>query len=109
MPMIVCPTTNKWVEKHYQVSSFSLFIPFYSFPDFAQERFDILLGWLDKQLAFVLTYILSEEIKALLNMCYSGFLLREFQSSGVQKLLYQGNTLLLQYLSGTACNNEVVR
>ncbi len=92
--MIICPTTNNGVKGCYQVSGLGLLVLLHNFPDFTQEGLDALLGRLNEQLAFILSYILPKKVETLLNMRYFGFLLGKLQTPGSQKLLYQGNTLL---------------
>ena len=41
---------------------------------FVQERFDVLFGRFDQQLALVLTYVLSQEVEALIYIGQPGFL-----------------------------------
>ena len=61
-------------------------------------RTEVLLGRLDEQLAVVLTYILAQKIKPVLDMRNAGLLLREFQSTRAQKCRYKRTYFLLQLL-----------
>ena len=47
MLVIVGPSLNNRIEFDYQVPSFSLFVGGDDFPHLIQERFNVLLGWLD--------------------------------------------------------------
>ena len=69
----------------------------------------ILSGRLNQQLAVVLAHILSEEIKPFFNVRDSGFLLREFQPSGLEERSYQRFDFQFQQLFSSAGNNEVIR
>src|SRR6516164_6159817 len=74
MPVIVGPAPDDRVELHNQVSGSGLTARLDDGSDFGQERRHILAGWLDQDGAVVSTHVLSEEIKAVLNMRDTGLL-----------------------------------
>ena len=58
--------------------------------DFEQQSFDALFGWLDQELALVLTDILPQEIKAFFDVSQLCFLDRQFQPALGQEGFYYG-------------------
>src|SRR5215510_4188264 len=52
--------------------------------------------------------MLSEKVESILNVRYLGFLFRELQASFTKKTGDEGFNCRFQYLSGDACNNEVI-
>ena len=60
-------------------------------------------------MSIVYTYMLSEKVKSFLDVRYPGFLFREFQSSLLEKLRYEGFDFHFKHFFRDACNNEVVR
>src|SRR5713101_6773118 len=71
MPVVVRPTANNRVEFRYQFPSRQGFVGLHDLSDFLKECFHILFRWGNEQLVpfsrLVLAYILTEEIKPLLN------------------------------------------
>ena len=95
------------VELGYQIACCSLLVGLHDLPDFTEECLHILPGWFDEQFTSVLAYLLSQKIKAILDMRNAGFVWGEFQSAFVQKLLHQRFDFLCQEFLRTTCNNEV--
>src|SRR5262245_47560726 len=96
MAMIVGPAPVHRVELGYQMGRGSLLVRLHDFPDFPQECFDILSGWLDKERTNVLPYVLSQKIEAVLDVRHAGFFRGEFESAFAEKLLHQRFDLLFQ-------------
>ena len=78
MPVVVRPASNNRVEFRYEFAGRQGFVGLHDLPNFLKECFHILFGWGNEQLVpfsrLVLAYILTEEIKPLLNMCDDGLL-----------------------------------
>ena len=104
----VCPTPYFGIECGDQPVCRGRFIILDDLSDVRKERFDVLFRRACKELPIVLTYMLSEKVKSVLNVRYAGFLFREFQSSFPQKIGDEGFDLLFQDLFRDTCNEEVV-
>src|SRR5260221_12326574 len=78
MPVVVRPTSNHRVEFLYQFPSRQGFIGLHDRSGFLKECFHILFRRSNEQLVsfprLVLAYVLTEEIKSILNMCDDGLL-----------------------------------
>src|SRR5262249_17317832 len=96
MAVIVGPAPDHRVELSYQIGRSSLFVRLHDFPDFSQECFYILPGWLDEKLTPVLRYVLSQKIEAVLNVRNAGLLWGEFEPAFAEKLLHHRFDLLFQ-------------
>src|SRR5439155_14257168 len=85
----VCPASYCGVECCNHPVCRCLFVILHDLSDVRQERFDVLLRWACKELPTVCTDMLSEKVKAFLNVRYAGFLFREFQSSLSKEFYYE--------------------
>src|SRR4051812_5590066 len=74
MSVILCPAPNDGIELGDQDSCWHLLLRFDQRSDFPKKRLDVLARRLDQHLAVVLAYVLSEKIKAILDMRDGGFL-----------------------------------
>jgi hypothetical protein len=103
MPVVVDPSSNDWVEFHYQFSGRDGFIGLHNPPDLLKECFHILLGWGDQQFVplsrLVLAYLLTQEIEPILDMRDAGLFLREGQTSFAQKRFDDRFDFLFEELS----------
>src|SRR3989441_4197149 len=90
MPVIVRPTSNDRVEFRYEFPGRQGFVGLHDLPNFLQECFHILLGWGNKQFVpfahLVLAYVLTQEIKPILDMRDEGLLWRELETPFSQEL-----------------------
>ena len=74
VPVIICPSLNNRIELPYQISSRRLGIPGDYSSDFRSHGLHILFRWCDDNLAIlVAAYMLSKEVKAILNLSDPGF------------------------------------
>src|ERR1700688_1785529 len=88
VPMIVRPTANLWVELIDQIAGRHAMGVFNDTSDSVQEGFNILLGRLDEPFPVRMSaHVLSEEIKALLQVRHDCLCRRELQASFLQELL----------------------
>jgi hypothetical protein len=109
MPVIIGPSSDDRIELHDQVSGSCLRIPFDDSPGFVQKRRYILFRWRDDYLAIVVSAeMLSEEIKAILNVRDSGLFWRKFQPSLSEEFFNEGFHFVFQQFFRTAGNNEVI-
>ena len=108
MPVVVRPTPDYWVELNNQVAGRCLFVGFDGRPHLGQEGFGAFPRRLDKELAVVLAYILSEEVEALIDVSDGGLLRREIESSLLQECLEQGEDFLFEQLSATGRDDQIV-
>lgn len=60
------------------------------FSDILQERFHVLFRRASKQEPVILPDILSQKVETVRDVCYLGFLLREFQSSLLEESNHEG-------------------
>ena len=104
----VCPSPSCGIEGGNQPVGRGLFVLLDDLSEVRQERFDVLFRWACKEFPIVLTDMLSEKVKPVLNVRYAGFLFREFQASFPQKIGDEGLDLLFQDLFRDTCNEEVV-
>lgn len=74
MAVVVGPTSDNGVEFGNQLTSRQMVMGLDDGTNFEQQGLDALFGWFDEQLAFVLTDILAQEIKALFNIRHFRFL-----------------------------------
>src|SRR3954451_3998464 len=79
MSVIARPAPDHGIEHADQLSDRDLLVVFDDCSNLLQKGLHVLLGRLDEQLAVVLTYILAQKIKPVLDMRNAGLLLREFQ------------------------------
>jgi hypothetical protein len=86
MAMVVCPTPDNGIELVNQVACCGLLVGFDGRPHFGQECFDAFPGGFDEELALVLAHVLPQEVEALLNVGYPGFLWGQFQTPFTQEL-----------------------
>ena len=107
--VIVRPSPYFGVECRYQPVCCSLFVILNDFSDVRKERFHVLLRRFNKELPVVLTYMLPEKVKSLLDVRYPGFLFREFQSSWLQICYHEGFDFVFQDLFRVSCYDEVIR
>ena len=105
----VRPSSYFGVELCYQPACCSLFVVLDDLSDACKKRFHVLFRRACEKLPVVLTYILSEKVKSVLNVRYPGFLFREFQSSFLEKFYNEWFDFYLQHLFRDASYNEVVR
>src|SRR2546425_1056168 len=108
VPVKVGPTPYFGIECGDQPVCRGRFLILDDLSDVRQERFHVLFRRACKKVPIVFTYMLSEKVKSVLNVRYTGFLFREFQSSFAQKIGDEGLDLLLQDLFRDPCNEEVV-
>src|SRR5262249_15705586 len=104
----VCPTPYFGSKCGDQPVCRGRFLILDDLSDVRKERFDVLFRWACKEFPIVLTYMLSEKVKPVLNVRYAGFLFREFQPSFPQKIGDEGLDLLFQDLFRDTCDEEVV-
>src|ERR687887_1254003 len=107
--VIVRPSPYCGVECRYQPVCCSLFVILNDFSDVRKERFHVLLRRFNKELPVILTYMLPEKVKSLLDVRYPGFLFREFQSSWLQICDHEGFDFVFQDLFRVSCYDEVIR
>ena len=68
MPVIVGPAPYQGVELPYQLPGRGLPVGLDDLPDLGEERFDVLPGRFDEQLAPVLAYVEAQEVEAVFDM-----------------------------------------
>ena len=78
--VIIRPANYYWVEDSNQFLLFPSFPFVDSVTDFLSNFFNGFLGRLDKKFTVIFSEIPSEKIKAVINMGYLGFLIREFKT-----------------------------
>lgn len=97
VPMEVNPTANHWVEFTNQIDGRHATRGFDGLSDAIQKGFNTLLGRFDEQLPVgVSAHVLSEEIKAFLNVRNDCLCRRKFKPSFFQKVLDEGPDLSFQ-------------
>src|SRR5919197_2865916 len=104
--VIVRPSPYFGVECRYQPVCCSLFVILNDFSDARKERLHVLLRRFNKELPVILTYMLPEKVKSLLDVRYPGFLFREFQSSWLQICDHEGFDFVFQDLFRVSCYDE---
>jgi len=72
--LIIGPSLDDGIELPYQCTGCGLLVRLDDASDFVQERVDTLGRGFDEQLPVVLAYIVSEKVKAILDLRYPGFL-----------------------------------
>ncbi len=90
MPMIVGPPTNSGIQPLNHHLSFVTPIFHDYVLDLLFEALNFILSWNGDQFPTILPEVLSEKIKAFVNMDDPCFLLREYKPSRRKKLLYDG-------------------
>ena len=81
----------------YQISSRSLGVPGDYSSDFRQHGLHIFLRWCDENLTILIAaYMLSKEVKAILNLRDPGFFWRKSPSPCLQECFNEGFDLSLQ-------------
>ena len=108
MAMIIGPAPNHRVELGYQMRRRRLLVSLHDFPDLTEERLDIRSGWLREELTSIFADMVTQKIKAVLNVRNAGFLRGEFESAFVQELLYQRFDFVFEQVVGAAGNNMPV-
>ena len=73
VPMIGDPTPNERIELHNQASGWNLGIGLDETTDFSQKGLDVLLGRLDEQFTLVFTDVVSQKVKAIVDVHDFGF------------------------------------
>ena len=103
MPVIVDPSSNDWVEFHYQFSGSDGLIGLHDLPDLFEECFSHSLRRGDQQFVplsrLVLAYLLTQEIEPILDMRDAGLFLREVSASFTQKRFDKRFDFLFEELS----------
>ena len=66
MPVIICPPSDSCIEGADHISGFLGRELTDCFPNLTHERFDIVHGWLYKQLAIVLARVLPQKVESCL-------------------------------------------
>ena len=79
MSVIIGPTSNFGVELSNEIACCGLLVRLHDFSDTLQKSMDVLFRGLNQQFSVVFTEVLSEKIKAVLNVRDEGFLLGESQ------------------------------
>ena len=69
---------------------------------------DILFRGFNQQFSVVFAEMLSEKVKAVLDVCDEGFLLRESQPAFFHELLHERFHFVLQDLFWLACDDKIV-
>ena len=104
--------TNHGVEFSNQFTSGQIATFPDTFSDLAEECLNILLRWGDEEFnpfpLLVFSYRLSEEIKALFDMRYDGFLRRELQTAISHELLHKRFDFLLQEFFRAPCYTKII-
>jgi len=108
VPVIVCPSPDNGVEHPYQVSGTHLFMGLDDSSDFSQECFNIPFGRPGKELAVVLAYVPSEEIKSLFDVRNPGLLQGEFQTPRLKELNDERFDFIFQHVFSPAGYDEVI-
>ena len=105
----VRPSSYFGVELCYHPGCCSLFVVLDDLSDACKKRVHVFLRGACKEVPLVLTDILSEKVKSVLNVRYSGLLFREFQSSSVEKCCDEWFDFRCQHLFRDTCDDEVIR
>ena len=108
MSVIGRPSPDHRIEQTDQVFDLRLLVGLDDASDLLQERVHVLAGRLGKVFAVVLTYMVSEEIEAVVYAGDDGLCLREFQPAFLHELLHEGFDLTFQQLFRGAGDDEVV-
>jgi hypothetical protein len=108
MSVIARPAPDHGIEHADQLSDCDLLVVFDDCSNLLQKGLNVLLGRLDEQLAVVLTYILAQKIKPILNMRDAGLLLWEFQPARVQKCFEQRQDFVFELLLWASRDDEVI-
>ncbi len=95
MPVEVCPPPNHRIQLPDQILRFGCWLPFDCCSDLSKKVLRVCFRGFDQHLALVLTHILTEKIKAFFDMRDLGFLLRELQTSHLEKGCNGGFDLVL--------------
>ena len=101
--MKVCPTSDNRIKHSNQISGSCGLICANSFSHFFKIRFDVFLGWFDQKFSVIFTDILTKKIEAVSNVCYLGFLLREFQTAFFEKVLNERFDFNFKQFFRSAC------
>ena len=78
MSVIISPTSNFGVELSNEIACCGLFVLLHDFADPLQKSMDVLFRGLNQQFSVVFPDMLSEKVKAVLNVRDEGFLLGDF-------------------------------
>ena len=108
MLMILCPSSNDWVQHQDQMTSRGSLMVLDDFSDFSRKAFTFFFDGLIMSLPLVLAYMLSQKVKAVLNMRDERFLSREGQSSFPHEWFNERFGFLLQSFFRTTGDNEVI-
>ena len=95
VPMVVNPPTDNGIEPPDQLLLSSGFTAFNDLSHFLQERLDSILGWFDQQFSIILSDVLTQEVKAIIDVCDYRFLFRQLQSAFAHKCSNHGQHLFL--------------
>ena len=109
VPMEISPPPDDRIQRFDQILLACGFRFPKDVPDFRQEGLDVLLRWLDQELAIlVLSDFLSQENEPYRDMDDAGLLLRELQSAFLQELCDEGSDFLLEEVFRRSCDDEVI-
>src|SRR6266480_4030756 len=89
MPLVIGPSSNFRVKLGNQIPGCGLLVLLNDFSDSLQKSMDVLFRGLNQQFSVVFTEVLSEKIKAVLNVCDEGFLLGECQPALLHELFHK--------------------
>src|SRR5258706_4094129 len=107
--MVVGPSPDDRVEFYHDLARRAILVFLDDPSDLLQERLHVLFrGGRKYSPIVVLAYMLSEEIKTILNRGNHRFLLRELESSFLQKRFDAWFHLVFQKFFGCSCHDEVI-
>src|SRR6266516_3038916 len=108
MSVIIGPTSNFGVELSNEIACCGLLVRLNDFSDTLQKSVDILFGRFNQQFSVVFAEMLSEKVKAVLDVRDERFLLGERQSTFFHELLHERLDLAFQDLFRLTSNDEII-
>src|SRR5258708_1930385 len=107
MPVVIGPSSNFRVKLGNEIPGCGLLVPLNDFSDSLQKSMDVLFRGFNQQFSVVFTEVLSEKIKAVLNVRDEGFLLGECQPAFLHELLHERFYLVLYDLFRLTSNDKI--
>lgn len=107
--VVVGPSPDNRIELDHDLSRRAILVFFDDSSNLFEERLHVLLrGTRQYSSIVVLTYVLTEEVEAVLNGGDDGFLLRQGESSFLQECFDAWFHLLFEKVFGCSCDNKVI-
>lgn len=108
MSVIIAPPSNFRVELGNEIPCCGLLVRLDDFSDALQKRVDVLFGGGNQPFSVVFSEMLSEKIKAVLNVRDERFLLGECEPAFPHELLHGRFYFVFQDLFRLACHDKII-